>query len=228
MLRDSSESRSDYRSEYHRLELAIATDPADSRRIMPQIEARHRRILDVGCGAGQTLIGADLAENVLAVGLDSDNSALLLGKEFTSTVNFVLGQGESLPFRNESFDLVLCRVALPYMHIATALSEMARVTTQGGDLWLVLHPFSMTVNELVANLIQFQLKASLYRLWVLINGLTLNTVGTQMHWPGNSNRHETWQTSGGMKRALLAAGFNQIRVSRDKHFVVTARRVIPQ
>jgi len=214
---------SDYRSDYHRLELSIATDPADPRRIMPQIERRHRSILDVGCGAGQTLIGCNLSRDVFAVGLDSDPSAIVLGKEFTSTVNFVAGQGESLPFRNESFDLVLCRVALPYMHVATALSEMARVTRTGGDLWLVLHPFSMIAREWSKNLTNFELKAGLYRLWVLINGLTLNTLGMQMHWP--RNRSETWQTSRGMKRSLAAAGFDQIEITRQKHFVVTARRV---
>lgn len=209
-------------SDYHRLELSIATDPADARRIMPQIEPRHRRILDVGCGAGQTLIGANLAKDVFAVGLDSDHSALVLGKELTSTLNFVLGQGESLPFRNEYFDLVLCRVALPYMHVATALSEMARVTRTGGDLWLVLHPFSMIAREWKTNLTHFELKAGLYRLWVLLNGLTLNTLGLQMRGP--RNRRETWQTSWGMKRALTAAGFDQIQISRQKHFVVTARK----
>jgi predicted methyltransferase len=52
----------------------------------------------------------------------------------------------------------------------------------------------------------------------------LNTVGRQWHWPGNPNRYETWQASGAMKRALLAAGFDQIQISREKHFVVTAIR----
>jgi ubiquinone/menaquinone biosynthesis C-methylase UbiE len=220
MFRDPS----DYRSDYHRLELSIATDPADPRRVMPHVEARHRRILDVGCGAGQTLIGCNLADSVLAVGVDPDHEALALGKELTSAVNFVLGRGESLPFENESFDLVLCRVALPYMHVATALAEMARVTAPAGNLWLVLHPLGMTVKELGTNLTHLQLKASLYRLWVLLNGLTLSTVGIQTHWPGNSRRYESWQTSGGIKRALVAAGFEQIRISRERHFVVTASK----
>jgi ubiquinone/menaquinone biosynthesis C-methylase UbiE len=110
------------------------------------------------------------------------------------------------------------------MHIATALAEMARVTAPGGDLWLVLHPFSMTAKELGTNVTHLQLKAGLYRFWVLINGLTLNTLGTQMHWPGNPNRYETWQTSGAIKRALLAAGFDRVQVHRENHFVVTARR----
>ncbi len=211
-------------SDYHRLELAIATDPNDSRRVMPRLESRHRRILDIGCGAGQTLIGSNLSRDVLAVGLDVDHSALALGKQLAPAIHFVSGRGESLPFVNDSFDLVVCRVSLPYMHISRAVSEMARVTAAGGDLWLVLHPFSMTARELVTNLASFQLKAGLYRTWVLINGLTLNTLGMQMHWPGNSHRYETWQTSSAMKRALLAVGFEQIRIERAAHFVITARR----
>ena len=66
-------------SNYHRLELSIATDPNDSRRVMPRVESRHRRILDIGCGAGQTLIGSNLSDNVMAVGVDVDHAALALG-----------------------------------------------------------------------------------------------------------------------------------------------------
>jgi ubiquinone/menaquinone biosynthesis C-methylase UbiE len=213
-------------ADYHRLELSIATDLHDSRRVMPVVEARHRRVLDVGCGAGQTLIGSNLPDDVFAVGVDLDISALVLGKQFSSGIQFVSSRGESLPFKDGSFDLVICRVSLPYMHISRALSEMARVTAGGGDLWLVLHPFSMTAKELATNLTHFEVKASLYRLWVLMNGLCLNTIGKQWHWPGNPNRHESWQASNAMKRALSAAGFAQIRTSRDKHFVVTARRTV--
>jgi ubiquinone/menaquinone biosynthesis C-methylase UbiE len=211
-------------SDYHRLELSIATDPNDSRRVMPVVGEGHRRILDIGCGAGQTLIGSNLRDDVFAVGLDPDHAALAMGSQLSTAIHFVNARGESLPFRNGSFDLVICRVSLPYMHIATALAEMARVTAPGGDLWLVLHPFSMTAKELGTNVTHLQLKAGLYRFWVLINGLTLNTLGTQMHWPGNPNRYETWQTSGAIKRALLAAGFDRVQVHRENHFVVTARR----
>src|SRR6185503_8491892 len=211
-------------SDYHRLELSIATDPNDSRRVMPVVDARHERILDIGCGAGQTLIGSNLHAGVCAVGLDLDQSALAMGKRLSPTTHFVSGRGEFLPFTNGFFDLVISRVSLPYMHISRALSEMARVTAPGGDLWLVLHPFSMTAKELRTNLTRLQLKAAVYRLWVLINGFSLNTLGKQLHWPGNETHYETWQTSKAMRRALWAAGFDQVRISHGKHFVVTARR----
>src|SRR5688572_4908534 len=211
-------------SNYHRLELSIATDPNDSRRVMPRVESRHLRILDIGCGAGQTLIGSNLSDNVVAVGVDVDHAALALGKQLDTRIHFVHGRGEALPFENEAFDLVICRVSLPYMRVSAALSEISRVTDVGGDLWLVLHPFGMTAKEFGTSLARFQVKASLYRLWVLINGLALNTVGRQWHWPGDPDRYETWQANTGITRALVAAGFGEIRIDRGNHFVVTAKK----
>lgn len=211
-------------SNYHRLELSIATDPNDSRRVMPRVESRHRRILDIGCGAGQTLIGSNLSDNVMAVGVDVDHAALALGKRLNTRIHFVHGRGEALPFDTEAFDLVICRVSLPYMRVSAALSEISRVMDVGGDLWLVLHPFGMTAKEFGTSLARLRVKASLYRLWVLINGLALNTVGRQWHWPGDPNRYETWQTNTGITRALEAAGFGEIRIDRGNHFVVTAKK----
>jgi len=211
-------------AEYHRLELSIAADPNDKRRVIPRVEARHRCILDVGCGAGQTLIGCNLAEDVFAVGLDTDDSAIALGKQLTTAIHFVIGEGAALPFTDGSFDLVICRVALPYMHVARALSEMSRVSVAGGDLWLVLHPLSMTVRELGANIARLQLKAGLYRTWVLVNGLALHALGRQWRWPAGSRGYETCQTNKGMTRALRAAGFDQIQITRKRHFLITATK----
>jgi len=211
-------------SEYHRLELAIASDPSDSRCVLPQVEPRHRRVLDIGCGAGQTLIGSGLEDEVFAVGLDTDESAVTLGKQLTSTVRFVVGEGESLPFADGSFDLMICRVALPYMHVARALAEMSRVTAAGGDLWLVLHPFSMTLRELGSSLVRFQLKSALFRTWVLLNGLSLHLLDRQWRWPLNHAGYETWQTNKSITRALCAAGFDHIQISRNNHFVVMATK----
>jgi ubiquinone/menaquinone biosynthesis C-methylase UbiE len=211
-------------SEYHRLELAIAANPDDERRVIPRVEARHRRILDVGCGAGQTLIGCNLSKDIFAVGLDQDESALALGKQLTTPIHFVIGEGAALPFTDDSFDLVICRVALPYMHVARALSEMARVSVAGGDLWLVLHPFSMTVSELGANIAHLQIKAGLYRTWVLLNGLALHVLGKQWRWPSQSGGYETCQTNKAITRALRTAGFDQIQINRERHFVVTATK----
>ena len=189
---------------------------------MPHLEESDRRILDVGCGAGQTLISSAPLPEVLAVGVDSDHSALQLGTQLTNAVNFVAAKGEALPFANESFDVVISRVALPYMNVGHALGEMCRVLRGGGRLWLVLHPFDQTFKELIANLVGFEMKAAIYRLWVLTNGVTLHLFGKQWAWIGKPGRYESFQTSSAMRRLLAAAGFEHIEVTRGQHFVVTA------
>src|SRR2546421_12144982 len=127
---------------YHVLELQIACNPADTRRVMPKIRPQHRRILDVGCGAGQTLIASGLAPEVTAIGGDSDARALALGRRLDKRIRFVCAKGESLPLPSNHFDLVISRVSLPYMRRRAALAEMARVLAPGGDAWFVLHPAS--------------------------------------------------------------------------------------
>jgi hypothetical protein len=126
-----------------------------------------------------------------------------LGKELTSAVNFVLGPGESLPFENESFSSGSVASALPYMPRRDGIGRNGAGYGPGGKSVARVASARMTVKELGTNLTHLQLKASLYRLWVLLNGLTLSTVGIQTHWPGNSSRYESWQTGGGIKRALV-------------------------
>lgn len=218
-----SEDHDDSES-YHRLELLIASDPGDPRRVMPAISAHHRRILDVGCGAGQILIASDLASNVLAVGADIDHSALLLGDKLSSNIQFVCASGEGLPFENATFDLVICRIALPYMHIHRALSEMWRVLSTGGDLWLVLHPFSMIRRELIASLTRLKLKSIVYQLYVVTNGLALHLLGGQFKFPFKGGSYESFQTVKGIQSVLRSVGFNQIKIDRSKFFVVTAKK----
>jgi len=78
---------------YHVLELQIASDPVDRRRCMPAIRSEHRRIVDVGCGAGQTLIASRLGANVTAVGIDCDERALELGRHLNPHLPFIRARG---------------------------------------------------------------------------------------------------------------------------------------
>ncbi len=117
-------------STYHLSELRVALDTNNPRRILPDTTSA-RRILDIGCGAGQTLIATQ--PSGYCFGIDIDPEALQLGRTQTDCIDFTQGVGEALPFRTGSFDLVISRVATPYMHIATALAEMRRVLEPGAD-----------------------------------------------------------------------------------------------
>ncbi|MCS6844817.1 MAG: methyltransferase domain-containing protein [Caldilineales bacterium] len=211
--------------EYHLRELAIAQSPDDPRHVMPTIRPWHRRILDVGGGAGQTLIASrnQIAADALQVSLDLDLEALRLGQELTSAVCFVAGSAEALPFADASFDLVISRVTLPLTYLPAAVAEIGRVTAVGGEVWLVLHSLRRTLRLLAENLRQRQLKHALYRCYVLANGALLHLTGRLLPFPSDGH-YESFQTTASIRRELERAGFADLVVIQGRHFVASARK----
>lgn len=100
------------------------------------------RVLDLGCGAGQELLPFLEKTEAFCVGVDI---APELGKitadvfQNQKRAAFFRSEGENLPFADASFDVVLCRVALPYMNNRQAISEIARVLKPEGVLLLKTH-----------------------------------------------------------------------------------------
>jgi ubiquinone/menaquinone biosynthesis C-methylase UbiE len=176
-------------------------------------------VLDVGCGAGQTLIAGILSEGRECFGVDIDLEALALGRTFSTELRLACANGEALPFPGGSFDLVVCRVALPYMHIATAIGEMGRVARPGGNIWLVIHPFRLAAAWLWHALRAGRLRTAAFRCFVIVNGLVLHLTGRQLAAPVGRNRWETFQTRHSIMRALHKAGFTNVRTERGPHFV---------
>ena len=211
---------------YHLQELAIATSPGDRRRIVPPFAARHRRILDVGGGAGQALV-AGVPRSSLAVCLERDAAAVELGRRVAPGVRFVRASGEQLPFPDASFDLVVARLSWPYMHIPRAAREAARVLAPGGELWAVLHPAEMLARELKRAAVRLRLQTAVSRLMVLANGVLQHLTGAPAAMVPGGSSVETFQTVRGMDRLLRAAGFEAITFERGPFFVVTARKPGP-
>lgn len=209
---------------YHLAELEIARSPAHPRHVAPSVPHACRAVLDVGCGAGQTLITADLPTGTLRYGVDPQLEVLQLGRRLTSGVCFVCARGEQLPLKSEAFDFVISRVALPYMRIPLALGEIARVMKPGGQLWLVLHPFSMTLREMLGSLRELALRDALLKMYVLLNGLAFHVTGRVFPLPFRHGRCESCQTEGGIRRALRRAGFRETEITRAPSFVVTSRK----
>ena len=134
--------------QYHLRELEIALSPGDHRRVMPEVPDGVARILDVGCGAGQTLIALQLKPQAVKVGVDSDLKALLLGRSLDPTIFFVCARGDALPFRDHAFDFVISRLALFYMNVPRALREIARVLGPGAHFWCALRTWSVVLQNI--------------------------------------------------------------------------------
>lgn len=212
---------------YHLAELEIARTPGDPRRVQPELPATFRSLLDVGCGAGQTIIAAEVPPHVTKCGVDVDEAALALGRTLAPqhgvAVHFTRASGEALPFAAASFDVVISRVAMPYMHLPTAIAEMARVLTPGGTLWVTLHPATLVLAQLRRAVRERHVKSVLYFGYAMLNGALFHVTGAMWRFPLNRARCESFQTEAGMRRALQRAGFARVRVTRTvRHFAVTA------
>ncbi|HZN00301.1 MAG TPA: class I SAM-dependent methyltransferase [Pyrinomonadaceae bacterium] len=215
-------------SNYHLDELQIATTAGHSQRIMPPVTKADRLVLDVGCGAGQTLIATNFEPGATVIGLDVDRSALALGRELDKTISFVCARAENLPFQSERLDFVFSRVALPYMQLHDTLSEIWRVLKIGGRVWLTLHPYSMVLKETAGALSRLNFRRAMVCMYVIANGITLNSVGKEFHLPFRKDYYESFQTTRGISKLLRKTGFEDIRAERNGFFVATATKVHQQ
>lgn len=87
-------------------------------------------VIDVGCGNGGSL--GEIPEKDFVIGVDFNFNSLQEAKALFPRAHFVAALSDALPFRENSFDCAICRVALPYMNIHAALAEISRVLAPGG------------------------------------------------------------------------------------------------
>jgi len=189
---------------------------------MPVLPDSFGSILDLGCGIGQTLISCELKPETFACGVDINAESLAFGKELSPHICFVCARGERLPFHDRSFEVVISRVSLPVMHIPSALREIARVLKPGGYVWFTLHPFAMSREKIIGAIRSMDLKSFVYQIYILINGICFHLTGRQFRFPFKQKRCESFQTIGGVTRAMHRAGFEQVRAERGHFFIVTA------
>lgn len=197
---------------YHLMELRTAGDPADPRRVNPPSFPAGCRVLDVGCGAGQTLITC--YGDRRSFGVDVDLDALRLGRSLTKQVSYVCAAAEHLPFYDGGFDVVVARVSLPYSDLGRSLQEIRRVLKTGGFFWSTWIPITYRWYK------KINIRSLIRSVYILLNSLLFHFTGRVV--PYKRGRYESFQTSSGIERALRKAGFSGIAINRQAHFVVTA------
>lgn len=198
--------------DYVRAEWALfAAEPARGRAARRILHgARVARTLDVGCGAGQELrpfvdgarglgVGVDLAPEAGRVG-----RALFAAEQPGSRVAFVRARAERLPFAPASFDVVICRLALPYTDNARALAEMARVVRPGGRVLLQFHHARFYLVELGRALAAGRWREAVHAIRVLLAGVLYHVTGSQPR--GRLPGLETFQTRWLLRRELRRHG----------------------
>jgi ubiquinone/menaquinone biosynthesis C-methylase UbiE len=101
-------------------------------------------VLDLGCGTGTLAVmlkrGVPRAR---VAGIDADPAAIALAQRKAArhgmAIDFLLGLGQALPFRDRSFDRVLSTLFFHHLTHAgkrAAFSEILRILKPGGELHL--------------------------------------------------------------------------------------------
>ncbi len=94
-------------------------------------------VLDVGCGAGTTVMHLRNQHGLEAVGVDASGVLLAHGHRHQQALPLVRAKGEHLPIRDGLLHAVLAECSLSLMSdISVALAEFWRVLQPGGQLIL--------------------------------------------------------------------------------------------
>jgi len=92
----------------------------------------YKSVLDVGCGEGVPLLNilSELQSNNSINGVDCDEIKLLMIKNNIPEGKFVKGDIYNLPYKNKTFDLILCLEVLEHLSSPKkALEEIKRVSS---------------------------------------------------------------------------------------------------
>lgn len=138
-----------------------------------EVESGYK-ILDVATGTGDVAFAFLKKYDVEIIGLDYAFNMVKIAKSkaqkfgHTNKTLFVQGDGESLPFPNDSFDRLTISFGFRNIgHYDTALKEFKRVLKPGGQL-LILE-FSEPKSKIFNGLYQFYFKHILPRLGALLS-----------------------------------------------------------
>lgn len=203
-------------------ERAVARDPNNANYIQPDIPA-GAVMLDVGCGGGWD----GQRDNVARfIGIDPDAESLAWRIETDPEDECYYGGGELLPFKDASFDFVMSRGGTPFMILPLFFAEAARVTKDGGQLWLMCHGIEHVIlRDFKRSLVHGNVKDMIYRMYVLANGALFHLSRAQFRFPLNRQRMESFLTKRSLTRELSLHGFTNIQFRRTpKHFIATAIR----
>lgn len=116
------------------------------RKLDELVPIKRKVVLDVGCGWGEFTFEA-MQKGAIAYGLEPDSELLEISVLLSEKQGrYVKARAEAIPFRDETFDIVICNSVIEHVKdIRASLGEIIRVLRKGGYLYLLapnyLYPY---------------------------------------------------------------------------------------
>jgi SAM-dependent methyltransferase len=156
------------------------------------------QVVDIGCGTGWMMrLLVDKGACVLGV----EPTAALVAQARAVGLDVRQGRAESVPLPDACCTVIVCSVALPYMHPVRAACEWARLLRPGGRVVLTTHGVGYPLRHLRREGRAF--KAWIYAARMAINTATFVVTGRLL--PGRLG-DTLFHTTGMLRRAYRAAG----------------------
>jgi SAM-dependent methyltransferase len=186
-----------------------------------------RRVLDVGCGAGQELL--PFAAEAETFGVDINPEATAFGpviyrreQPALPVPTFQVAPAERLPFADGYFDVVLSRLALPYTDNRQAIAEMSRVLAPQGALVIKIHHLRYYLRQLRRASRRADVREIVHAGRVIAFGTVFELTGWQPSIPRpNGAIREVFQLVTSLTRRLGEHGLRVVEVE-DRHAATPA------
>ncbi len=148
-------------------------------------DLKPKKVLDVGCGTGQELLPFLEKTDAFCVGVDAADELgkvtrkIFADENFENRFAFARSFGERMPFADASFDVVLCRVAIPYMNNRETIAEVARILRPKGVFLLKTHAPAFYFGMIKQRLKTLNPKQLAYPVICLTGGMLHSLTGKQ-------------------------------------------------
>jgi len=117
--------------------------------VLSSVDIQKKKLLDIGCGDGSDLANFEKM-GAFPYGIEPSEEFVKAAKERSPQLNITIGAGESLPFPDSNFDVVVSKYALQTSSdVPKIFSEAARVLKPGGFfIFLSKHPIRQFLEKI--------------------------------------------------------------------------------
>jgi len=208
-------------------------------------DQKVEKVLDIGCGAGQEMLPLVTQKGSFGVGMDISPDSGAVARQFYAErnlgekVTFVQANGEILPFADASFEVVICRGALPYVDFRQAIPEIARVLQPKGKCFLKMHSplfYYWMIKKRMPSFfdLTFKKQSPIEGIKQLAYPVICFACGTLNHLTGKHPRGGIWdgkevyQTRKSMNRVLAMNNMKIVSETADTNIYAPAFLIVKQ